>query len=574
MTEPEPRKQDNLEDVQVSSSSLEDSVSPEISDKAIFTYKNKLEDLMENDFEEDDEDVNDLTNQIRSLLKEQKAYRRKLRINKEKAAHYGLLDTPAYIIMEIEDDESAVAELGRKIETATQDLQQRRMQLKNKPSSASGRKDNTDEMEKWFERLPPSEKFFVVTLSMFNSINYPDFKAIQQTLLEVINPQAESSQEPKSLDSYFPMSDEERLKKCRAETRFAPNRQEEIIKFKDDNYPKDIHDLVRRRYRDLLLDLLPALDRIVKTYSSNWNIRVSAAIAVAEIGRLGFQSITHQVLNSWASDGRTSVRATAGYTLAYLAEDETIRKDVKKLLESWSRSGRPGSGETWMYRWTAASTYKQLGLSDQEWAINWSYTGLKQVAAYDDIRVARATIHSLIVLSLQGRLEPTLLVVKRWLEEPIPQPRTRSRTELIASPLHLTALLAVRELAKVHSADITAEDDSQDHLISNMLALIEQSRHEAGPIWQMNVDIGISAFRFNAREIFYSLISFWSEQAAGTPLQATLTNLIANVFVGLKAPRDKERLWNRLKRWEQQNREDGLPRLAAEARQEIKKRIL
>jgi hypothetical protein len=128
--------------------------------------------------------------------------------------------------------------------------------------------------------------------------------------------------------------------------------------------------------------------------------------------------VREQVLVPWAGDPRAYVRASVGYALAYLAEEETYQVQVKQLMTDWVNTP-PGRerGETWRYRWAAASACKQIGIIESEWAKDLAYQGLTDLARFNDIRIADSVIHSLVFLSLQGQLITTLSVLKKWVDE-------------------------------------------------------------------------------------------------------------------------------------------------------------
>ncbi|RMD88394.1 MAG: hypothetical protein D6813_12160, partial [Calditrichaeota bacterium] len=351
------------------------------------------------------------------------------------------------------------------------------------------------------------------------------------------------------------------------------------IRFINDTYPNAIFDLLRERYHDLLFDLLPALKKVVEQHRY-WEIRFWAALAVAEIGKIGFTRMQNQVLDHWATDKRAYVRAATGYPLAYLAEDKSTRDNVRKLLNRWSDPDWGRGPDTWRYRWTAASTYKQIGLIGQDWARDWAYEGLKQIASYNDIRLLYATIHSLVVLSLQEELEHTLFTLKNWISE-FCQKKPDEQSDEDIKPQYLTTLLAFIELCEIHTADPLTESnsdsdvkDDNQYRIGNILSLMEKSRATSGDIWQLAVNIGISTFKFRLEDLFFSLITFWTEYASdASEYQTTITNLVAEVFTGLES-RDKKLVWNLLRRWEKDSRDKDLANIAAMARTEIRKRVL
>ncbi len=515
-------------------------------------------------------------------------YRKRLRNEEEKKSKLGLGDSSRITIeSEIEECHTQIKQLkyelyGQFLSTAEEDQLLSHKQKQIRVQTKLDGQINIEELTNWFIMLPLREKFFVITLSIFNGIKYPDFKDINEILLAEISANIhEEDRERRNLDSYFDSPDDERLKICKAEVLPKDGETEEIIKFIDDKYPKAILGLLRKRYHDLLLDLLPALRKVVERHRY-WEIRYWAALAVAEIGKIGFFRIQDQVLAPWATDKRPYVRAAVGYPLALLTEDKSTRDNVRKLLNRWSDPNWDGHPETWYYRWAVASTYKQIGLIGQDWAKDWAYEGLKKIADFNDIRLVDATIHSLVALSLQGQLERVLFTLKEWVNEFIQkQDDKREQINQQVPSRYLIALLAFIVLSEIHTADIFTESTSDaesnsEIYIGNILSLMEeQNRIPLGDVWQLAIDIGISTFKFRLEELFFSLITYWTKYASDVPkYQTTIINLVTEVFIKLETPRHKRHFWNLLQRWEKQSQDKDLAKMALTARSEIKKRIL
>lgn len=486
---------------------------------------------------------------------------------------------------EIEECNKQIEKLRREIngpyfDTVREDqlLYQKRKQVRTQTQS-NGQLD-LEELSRWFEALVLRDKFFVITLSIFNGINYPDFKDINEILVAEISTNIrEEDRERRTLNSYFSGSDPKRLDDCRAKIEPKDGETEQIIRFRDDGYSEAVFNMLRKQYRDLLLDLLPALRSVVQKHRY-WEIRFWLALAVAEIGKIGFTRMQRQVLDSWASDKHAYVRASVGYPLAYLAENKSTRNDVRELLDVWSNPSWGGHPETWRYRWTVASTYKQIGLIGQDWAKDWAFEGLKKIANYNDIRLVDATIHSLVVLSLQGELEYTLSALRNWISEYC-EKKPSKQIDRDIEPKYLTTILAFIRLSEIHTADPLAESTSQNDVennknyrIGNILSLMKESKATTGNVWQLAVDIGTSTFKFGLEDLFFSLITLWTKYASDiVEYQTTIKNLVTEVFVKLEA-RDKKLVWNLLRRWEKYSRDNDLANMATMARVEIRNRVL
>ncbi len=458
------------------------------------------------------------------------------------------------------------ADQARKI---LQDIEESTRKIPSAPAPDAPLQEQVDH---WFtqELNADRQRYFVITLSMFNGLKYPDFKSIYEIVLRVMGVPAEEDKEEKPR-SRFDTTAGDLFKAAKAIRTRSESGLDELVKFEDEHYPVAVLDLMRRRYPDILLDLLPALKQVVEQHRY-WQIRFGAALAVAEIGKLGFYNMRREVLEPWAGDGRAYVRASAGYPLARLAENEQFRAGIENLLADWTDSHWGGSNESWRYRWTAASVYKQLGLLDNEWAIKLTYNGLRKVAGFDDISLADSVIHSLTVLSLQGQLDRVLQTLKEWVE----QASAGSADEIAPQVRGLVGILAFMVLSEVHIELATTEKEEANQLglqIDNLFELVCQSEKEQGDIWQLVVAIGVRAFENKLAGTFFDLIARWTEFAAEQPvIQNTVRNLLAAVFMQA-TPKRREHILNRLKRWQQQTKNELLTEMAASAKEKIKEQV-
>ncbi len=287
--------------------------------------------------------------------------------------------------------------------------------FQERSATTKGAISPSQEFSDWFKNLTPRERLFAITLSIFNGLKYSDYRELFFTVLKVMK--VDQSEEEK-LARYFEEEDSF-FSTVGADIKLSNDEPEEIIVFKDSSYPARIFGLMREKYRSLFFELLPVLREIVERHRY-WEIRSRAAESIAEIGKIAFRRVRNDVLEPWAVSPRPYIRASAGYPLARLAEDDNCRASVIDLLENyWTNPRWHGQGESWRYRWTAASTYKQLGFIQADWVEKAIFSGLKKLASFDDIRIADSVIHTLVVLSLQRELTSTLLTLKEWIEEGI-----------------------------------------------------------------------------------------------------------------------------------------------------------
>lgn len=429
-----------------------------------------------------------------------------------------------------------------------------------------------EQIDHWFAHELETEhvQFYAITLSMFNGLKYPDFKDIYEIILRVMKVKGRKEEDA---PSRFDTHDEDLTELVRADIKPSDEKLEEIIEFRDEQYVSAISDLMRRRYRNVFLDLLPALKQIVERHRY-WEIRTRAAATMAEIGKIAFHRVRNQVLEPWASDPKAYIRASVGYPLARLVEERSSRAVVIDLLNDWSNPQWRGLGETWRYRWTAASVYKQIGYIEQDWAEDVAFRGLKKLAGFDDIRIADSVIHTLVVLSLQRQLENVLLALKEWIDEGV----AGSKDNIEPQGRCIVAILAFMVMSEIHIEAYKEKDEVIDEDISlnasNLFDLVRKSETRKGEMWQLLVAVGVRSFEYRLANAFFDLIARWTDYAADDlHLQNTVRNLLADVFVEAQ-PRYREHMLNRLNRWTRQTRNKGLTEMANSAKEKIKERVL
>lgn len=429
-------------------------------------------------------------------------------------------------------------------------------------------------ISEWFETglINEQERLFVVTLSMFSGLKYSELIEIYQTILGLFTDKDATAKKGSAIDglSRTPFrTDDELQNKAGALIKRDQKGLEELVLFKIPEYEDAIFKLLRQQYRSLLFKLLPAMKQIGERFDRE--VRSRAAEAVAEIGKLGFQKMRLDVLEEWARDKRSYVRATVGYTLARLYADGTTRIGAQDLLEDWSELNHGNPDSRWRVRWTTASSYKQIGFDHPDVA----YIGLKRVARYNDIRVADSIIHTFVVLSLQkDQLAPIIRTLGQWAEEGTGGRGSDQDREIICR----VALLAFIVLSQIHTEIVEEEIDSDSERFTaragDLLALISTSRFGNDSLWQVVVSMGIRAFENDLKDAFFDLIEGWVKQATKRKKDNdTLIELLADVF-GQSRAKYRETIFNRLTRWEKRKGDDdkALSQFASLAKAEIRKR--
>lgn len=425
-----------------------------------------------------------------------------------------------------------------------------------------------DQVDYWFKHdlKTDDEKLFAIALAIFSGIKYPDLRDIFSVVKDELV--IESEEQPKSP---FRTSDDDLIEIVKAQTKYDSKILEEIIEFCDKKYPDAIFTTLRKRYRGVLLDLLPALKLVVERYRY-WEIRYRAALSIAEIGKLGFQRVRSKILDPWAVDSRAYVRASVGYPLTLLAQDVDCRSSVEKVLSDWCDPRWSTSNDAWRYRWTAASTLKQIGLINEEWAQQWAYRGLKILAGFDDIRIADAVIHSLVVLSLQRQLEKVLLLIKTWIE----QGSAGTTKDITPQARCIVGILGFFVLSQIHVELATEEEQEAEAVgiqINSLFHLVRQSATDETSYWQLVIAVGVRSFEFRLANEFFSLITDWTHYAADNPsFQNIVRNLLLEVFMKVR-PKHREHILNRLKRWATQSKDEQLAQMATSTKAKIQDHI-
>ena len=387
-----------------------------------------------------------------------------------------------------------------------------------------------------------TEKFTAVTLSIFHGLDYPSFKDVLDSILSELKVEERAANDYRK-STYFNTEDDDLLAKIHAEIKPTENGIDEIISFKDEKYVSAIFDLLRNRFRNVLIKMLPAIKLIVERHQQ-WSIRVNAAYVMAELSKTAFTRIQTKVYDVWAHDKRAYVRAAVGYPLARLAETPETRERVVLLLDEWVRK----SARNWHVGWTAASVCKQIGLLDSSWGANTALSYLKDLAGKDHIKIADSVIHSLVVMSLNLEIPKLLSHIRVWLMEGSAgtgrntEPQTRC----------FVAIVAFIEISNLHMAiaeDQEAKEEMNRLNVDNLFDLIENDHHTKGEIWQLMITFGVRSYEFSRKNEFMTLMADWTKLAQDdAKLQNTIRDLLRDLHASIR-PKFQSLIVNRMKSW-------------------------
>lgn len=412
----------------------------------------------------------------------------------------------------------------------------------------------------WFmNELEPSQQIIVMVLGMFNELPYEAFLRVYETIRDaILKPPSKGQprQDIEVIDNF--LSDGE---KCRIVFEHNAEEVEEHIKFKEPECKDAVWKVIRQQQRSLLLKLLPTLRLIGER--QNREIRVRAAEAIAEIGKMSFEAIKSGILEYWARDKRGYVRAAVGYTLARLYSDAKTRKVALNTLTEWSDPKYAEVDGGWRLHWTVASVYKQIGFSDAQAA----YEGLKKIACYPDIRVADSVIYTFVVLSLEkDRLVSIVELLGKWAEEGTGNTKVDQSRDVVCRVAILTFLVLAQLHIETLEEEINEETEHFTARSSDLFRLVRE--HKQGNLWHTIISIGIRALENGLKDSFFGVFQLWSNNPNSDEAKSTWVELMFSLF-GQSRSKYRQIIYNRLSRWEQQTNNKNLAGLAKQAKRRI-----
>ena len=421
----------------------------------------------------------------------------------------------------------------------------------------------------WFQHDLQNEKerYFALALSIFSGLKYSDFRDIFQRVYKRFG--AVPSDQRENPPSRFENQDDVLIANVNAEIIKSEDKLEEIIQFQEIEFADAIFHMLREKYRDILLDLLPILRSVVENYRY-WEVRSRAASAIYDIGKIGFYRVRSKVFERWAVHKNAYVRASVGYPVIRFIQDEDTSWAVKEMLDDWIT--KQYGNRTWGFRWSAASTLKQIGTVGDEKTSKWSYDRLTEIAGFDDVRVADAVIHTLVVFSLQDQLMNVLLTLKQWIEEGSAGEDINSAPQIRC----VVAILAFLVLSQIHIEvdhveEDTGTDDGQVFESTNLFDKIRQS--ESGELWELIVALGVRAFEFKMSKSFFDLIKHWTYHSKDDiNLRDTVCSYLVDVYWQVQ-PLNKEFIYNTLSQWSKNDANEHLSEMANSAKERIRDRM-
>lgn len=461
----------------------------------------------------------------------------------------GEADDPSQFMRAIRQGSKSIGRNPRLVNEAIREQKNER-ELEQRVAGDEAEPESAQELsdvERWFlkELSTAREKYFVIVLSLFNGLKWADFWEIYQSVLDHMGLQVKDEDKA---DRLFAQTDEELVAKARAQIVRKEDLAAEIIEFEKPGYAGAILELLRRKYRPRLIELLPSLGKLGE--NGYWEIRARAAYAVAEIGKLDFYRTRRRVLETWSQDNRAHVRAAVGYTATRLIEDGVADANVRDMLDEWAD---PHQHRGWKFRWAAAAAYKQIGSENPDIALE----GLEQAARNEDLRVMDAVIYALVVISLSGQHLPEVLhALKSWVEH---KEDTVCLTAVMAFLVLASSYVEIARQRAEGELELEEGEEFQD-----LLHLL----HDDADLQYLVMGVMVRAFEYKLWSEAFDIFEGWTLQADGDiRLQNTVRNLITKFFAQLSS-RGRDRTLRVLKRWEQKE-EAPLAQMGRSARVKI-----
>lgn len=282
--------------------------------------------------------------------------------------------------------------------------------------------DIKSEVKRFFEELPDECKAVAITLSLFNGVSEPDFWYVYQNLIpeEDVKP-VDKEEKPKHV-SPFASPKYKLLDKVRASVESTKARTdigESIltqVKFVDSRYASEILNYVKSNHPEFLEKIMPNLLMLLTQSSHNLVHRVAIANALGAIARINWPAIRNFV-EDCANQDYPAFRAIPGHIFEAAIRDELINNNIGNLLLRWSNFNIDEN--SWKLLWTAASSFKQIGQINIQFAL----TGLERIVSKIDVRrqelsvvrVFEAVKYAMVVLALTGNLAYIINALHNWI---------------------------------------------------------------------------------------------------------------------------------------------------------------
>lgn len=309
------------------------------------------------------------------------------------------------------------------------------------------------------------EVILAVLLSILNETEASFFWQVYDFLVTELDLEQKKKKKKKKDDINYPARSVfthgrvERLDAIQAEEvvrREVINGEEvayKVVRYVDDRYPGKVLEYARTHYEKQIVAICDKLQTpFIEQQRNNVGKRIIMAKAIASLAQTNWNGVLQPILYDWAMDPRQYMRATVGYAVDQVLQEETYAGNVRYMLNEWATASIGGE-ISWNLKWTVASVCKHIGLTDigfgleylRKLATNIGQRDLHQVRSFDEfaLRVGDSAIeshivydaiqYSMMVFCLQGYIEFVMEELKGWINQPV----NESPLSLIATSLLL-----------------------------------------------------------------------------------------------------------------------------------------
>lgn len=277
--------------------------------------------------------------------------------------------------------------------------------------------DIDSEVENYFDSLSDECKSIAFTLSLFNGISENAFWPLHNFFTPKKNTDRSKEKKREEKETYFFTTpkrylldnirasvERKRINASMDETFLTGDTVISKIKFNDARYADIINSYVVTNFPEYAIAII---NKLVKSLPSLPQMSLVEQIAIGNaLGKLG-SAKWHSVMEfseSLSINDHPTIREIVGFIFETAIQNERINADVANTLLLWSRLR--ADAYNWKFIWTAASSFKQVGLSNIKFALS----GLKMIIVRIDLLnedeyvdlIINSVLYSYIVLALKG----------------------------------------------------------------------------------------------------------------------------------------------------------------------------
>lgn len=253
------------------------------------------------------------------------------------------------------------------------------------------------ELRDWFSSLELHEKYFVMLASLFENLEWLRFFDIYS----YINKQLR--EEIDFMSSAFQF---ERSQLLNATNTIISDLG--ILEFKEQIYKDFALQKAQNDYYSQFNIVIISLEVIARNFlrRDDTDIRIAIFTALGELGKKPSQlKRIENVLEKWASEAKSSMRAAPGYSLIRLAEDHTQIHDIFGLIRNWQKNKK------WEVQWAAAAALERMYSIEPDQTIE-----LLKISAESNYKeVSKAVSHAIYAIG-KSDVKRALELISKWLD--------------------------------------------------------------------------------------------------------------------------------------------------------------